>query len=172
MTCKGKRRFLYMSGKHIKKNRKFLHIRTMYRRFLNDNDYLSVISPEALSQITRGNAERLAQAEESAEMSVVEHLSENYEIERELYKGKYIAAYDRRISFPVGAYLYYEGQIHEVIRSISGYKAPASVAYWEESSDPNVFAESTPGYSQFKTYRPGDMVAYNGLCYRCLAENG
>ena len=56
----------------------------MYRRFLNDNDYLSVISPEALSQITRGNAERLAQAEESAEMSVVEHLSENYEIEREL----------------------------------------------------------------------------------------
>jgi len=41
----------------------------MYRRFLNDNDYLSVISPEALSQITRGNAERLAQAEESAEMS-------------------------------------------------------------------------------------------------------
>ena len=49
-----------MSGKHIKKNRKFLHIRTMYRRFLNDNDYLSVISPEALSQITRGNAERLA----------------------------------------------------------------------------------------------------------------
>ena len=67
----------------------------MYRRFLNDNDYLSVISPEALSQITRGNAERLAQAEESAEMSVVEHLSENYEIERELYKGKYIAAYDR-----------------------------------------------------------------------------
>ena len=144
----------------------------MYRRFLNDNDYLSVISPEALSQITRGNAERLAQAEESAEMSVVEHLSENYEIERELYKGKYIAAYDRRISFPVGAYLYYEGQIHEVIRSISGYKAPASVAYWEESSDPNVFAESTPGYSQFKTYRPGDMVAYNGLCYRCLAENG
>lgn len=172
MTCKGKRRFLYMSGKHIKKNRKFLHIRTMYRRFLNDNDYLSVISPEALSQITRGNAERLAQAEESAEMSVVEHLSENYEIERELYKGKYIATYDRRISFPVGAYLYYEGQIHEVIRSISGYKAPASVAYWEESSDPNVFAESTPGYSQFKTYRPGDMVAYNGLCYRCLAENG
>ena len=47
----------------------------MYRRFLNDNDYLSVISPEALSQITRGNAERLAQAEESAEMSVVAYRS-------------------------------------------------------------------------------------------------
>ena len=65
----------------------------MYRRFLNDNDYLSVITPEALAQITRGNTERLAQAEESAEMSVIEYLSENYEVEKELWKGKYIASY-------------------------------------------------------------------------------
>ena len=65
----------------------------MYRRFLNDNDYLSVISPEALSQITRGNAERLAQAEESAEMSIVEYLSENYEIEQELGKGLHQAVF-------------------------------------------------------------------------------
>lgn len=39
-------------------------------------------------------------------MSIVEYLSENYEIEQELGKGKYIAEYDRRITFPVGgAYL-------------------------------------------------------------------
>ena len=98
----------------------------MYRRFLNDEDYLSVISAEALAQITRGDSRRMLQAEESAEMSIVEYLSENYEVEKELCKGKYIASYDRRISFPVGAYLYYEGRSCEAIRSISGYKAPAS----------------------------------------------
>lgn len=115
----------------------------MYRRFLNDNDYLSVITPEALAQITRGNTERLAQAEESAEMSVIEYLSENCEVEKELWKGKYIASYDRRISFPVGAHLYYEGQICAVTRAISGYKAPAPEIYWEESSDPNVLVTHT-----------------------------
>ena len=73
----------------------------MYRRFLNDGDYLGIITQEALSQMTRGYAERFVQAEESAEMSIVEYLSENYEVERELAKGKYIADYDRRITFPV-----------------------------------------------------------------------
>ncbi len=55
----------------------------MYRRFLNDADYLGIITQEALSQMTRGHAERFIQAEESAEMSIVEYLSENYEVERE-----------------------------------------------------------------------------------------
>ncbi len=144
----------------------------MYRRFLNDNDYLSIITAEALSQITRGNTERMIQAEESAEMSIVEYLSENYEVEKELWKGKYIAEYDRRISFPVGVHFYHDGQICEVTRHISGYKAPAMVAYWEESSDPNIIVENVALYSQFKTYYPGDLVAYNGVCYVCLAENG
>lgn len=144
----------------------------MYRRFLNDSDYLSVITSEALAQITRGNAERMTQAEESAEMNILEYLSENYEVERELWKGKFIASYDRRISFPVGAHFYLDGQIYEVTRFISGYKAPASVPYWEESADPNIFTETTPLYSQFKTYRPGEVVAYNGVCYVCITENG
>lgn len=144
----------------------------MYRRFLNDADYLSVITAEALSQITRGNAERMIQAEESAEMSIVEYLSENYEIEKEFCKGKYIADYDRRISFPVGAHFYLDGSIYEVIRFISGYKAPASVQYWEESSDPNIIVENIPAYSQFKTYYPGDRAVYNGVCYVCQSESG
>lgn len=41
----------------------------MYRRFLNNNDYLGVITPEALAQFTRGNDDRFIQAEEEAEMS-------------------------------------------------------------------------------------------------------
>lgn len=89
----------------------------MYRRFLNNNDYLGIITPEALSQLTRGNEDRFIQAEESAEMSVVEYLSENYEVEKELAKGKYIAEYNRRITYPVGVHIYFDGQIYEVIRS-------------------------------------------------------
>ena len=93
----------------------------MYRRFLNNNDYLGVITREALTQLTRGNDERFIQAEESAEISIVEYLSENYEVEKELAKGKYIAEYDRRITYPVGVHIYFEGQIHEVTRSINGH---------------------------------------------------
>ena len=144
----------------------------MYRRFLNNSDYLGIITQEALQQLTRGNDERFIQAEQSAEMSIVEYLSENYEVEKELAKGKYIADYDRRITYPVGVYIYFDGQIHEVIRSISGYRKPATVTYWEESTDINIDASLVPSYSQFNTYYPGDKVNYNGVVYLCLSENG
>lgn len=144
----------------------------MYRRFLNNNDYLGIITAEALAQLTRGNDDRFIQAEESAEMSVVEHLSENYEIEKELAKGKYIAKYDRRITYPVGVHIYLDGQIHEVIRSISGYRKPTMTVYWEECIDTNDDAEQVADYSQFNTYYPGDKVNYNGVVYTCLTENG
>lgn len=144
----------------------------MYRRFLNDTDYLGVITQEALSQMTRGNSERFIQAEESAEMSIVEHLSENYEIERELNRGKYIAEYDRRITFPVGAHIYHEGTICEVIRSVSGYKAPTVQAYWQEHVDTNLDTATVAAYSQFGTYYPKDIVMYNDTLYICTAENG
>ena len=144
----------------------------MYRRFLNNSDYLGIITQEALQQLTRGNDERFIQAEQSAEMSIVEYLSENYEVEKELAKGKYIADYDRRITYPVGVHIYFDGQIHEVIRSISGYRKPATVVYWEESTDINIDASQVPTYSQFNTYYPGDKVNYNGVVYLCLSENG
>lgn len=144
----------------------------MYRRFLNDSDYLGIITPESLAQITRGNNERFVQAEESAEMSVVEYLSENYEIEQELNKGKYIAGYDRQITFPVGAHVYYEGAICEVIRSISGYKVPAVTVYWQEHLDIGLDMATAQRYSQFGTYYPKDVVVYNDVLYICVAENG
>ena len=119
----------------------------MYRRFLNNDDYLGIITPEALAQLTRGNDARFIQAEESAEMSIVEYLSENYEIEKELAKGKYIAEYDHRITYPVGVHVYFEGQIHEVIRSVSGYRKPATAIYWEECSDIHVDAGQVVNYN-------------------------
>ncbi len=133
---------------------------------------MGVISKESLNQMIRGNEERFIQAEESAEMSIIEYLSENYEIEKELNKGRYIAQYDRNITYPVGAYVYHEDRIFEVIRSISGYKAPSDIEYWEEHIDINLEPESVQRYSQFGTYRKDEVVVYNGVLYICLAENG
>lgn len=144
----------------------------MYRRFLNNNDYLSIITPEALAQITRSNTERLMQAEESAEISIIEYLSENYMIEQELNKGKYIAEYDRQITYPVGAHIYFQGQIYEVIQSISGYKKPALCEYWQEYSDMNLNIDTIEKYSQFNTYHQGNIVIYNNVPYICVEENG
>ncbi|MDC1809054.1 hypothetical protein POZ03_01100 [Bacteroides uniformis] len=144
----------------------------MYRRFLNNNDYLSIITSEALAQITRNNTERLMQAEESAEISIIEYLSENYMIEQELNKGKYIAEYDRQITYPVGAHIYFQGQIYEVIQSISGYKKPALCEYWQEHSDMNLSIDTIEKYSQFNTYYQGNIVTYNNVPYICVEENG
>ncbi|MFR9542800.1 MAG: hypothetical protein SNH27_12175 [Rikenellaceae bacterium] len=143
-----------------------------YRRFLNDNDYLGIITQESLTQLTRGNEDRFSQAEQSAEMSIVEYLSENYEVEAEFNKGRYIAEYDRKITFPVGAFIYNDGRIYEVIRSMSGYKQPSDVTYWEENIDLNIDVDSVAPYSQFNTYYVGNMVVYNDVVYCCLAENG
>lgn len=49
----------------------------MYRRFLNNSDYLGIITQDSLSQITRNEPETFIQVEEAAEMSVIEYLSEN-----------------------------------------------------------------------------------------------
>lgn len=144
----------------------------MYRRFLNDSDYLGVITQDALTQMTRGSRTRFIQAEESAEMSIIEYLSENYEVEKELAIGKFIAEYESQITYPVGAHIYMDGLIYEVIRSISGYKSPADVDYWEEYSDISIVLRDVPGYSQFNTYFMGDIVLYNEVLYKCLVENG
>ena len=144
----------------------------MYRRFLNNNDYLGLITPEALAQLTRDNEERFLQAEESAEMSLVERLSENYEVEQELARGKYIAPYDRRITYPVGVHIYFEGQIHEVIRSLSGFKVPATEPAWTENPFCNQEQPGLKPYSQFGTYYAGDEVLYNNLIYTCRREHG
>ena len=69
-------------------------------------------------------------------------------------------------------HIYFEEQIHEVIRSVSGYRKPATTAYWEECIDTGIDAKQVAGYSQFDTYYPGDRVNYNGVVYTCLAENG
>ena len=77
---------------------------------MNDADYLGIVTPEALSQMTRGYAERFVQAEQSAEMSIVEYLSENYEVEREAAKGGISPTTTGGSPTRWGAYIYYQGR--------------------------------------------------------------
>lgn len=143
----------------------------MYRRFLNNNDYLGIITEEALNMLTRGKLDRFDIAEQAAEAAVVDYLSENYEIEKELNKGKYLFEYNRKITYPVGSHFYLEGKICKVIKSINGYKKPSDMIYWEEY-DKIVDIASIAPYSQMKSYFPEDVVNFNGKAFLCVNSNG
>lgn len=144
----------------------------MYKRFLNNNDYLSIVTEEALSQLIRGNEERLSQAEEAAEESIIEYLTDNYEIENVLEAGKNILPYNDQITYPVGACFYNDNKIVRAMRTINGRKAPIDIPYWELYEDIVDYPEKVPEYWQTKDYVPGDLVSFNGLFYKCLNYNG
>ncbi len=144
----------------------------MYKRFLNNNDYIGIITEEALLQLIRGKEERLAQAEEAAEASIVEYLVDNYEIEQVLSIGKSLAQYNRQIVYPVGSHFYHNGKLYEALRSINGYKAPAQFMYWQEYTEYITDELAIESYSQLKNYQPGDIVRFGNVLYLCLEPNG
>ena len=144
----------------------------MYTRFLNNNDYIGIITEEALIQLIRGNEERLAQAEEAAESSIVEYLIDNYEIEQVLAVGKRLIEYNEQIVYPVGSHFYHDGKIWEALRSINGCKSPERTPYWQEYTDFIEDDSSVTEYSQLRNYQPGDIVRINGTYYVCLEPNG
>lgn len=145
----------------------------MYKRFLNNNDYIGIITEEAMKQLIRGNEERIYQAEEASEASIVEYLTDNYEVEKELATGKNLMEYDTQITYPVGSHFYKDGKIYEALRSINGIKTPSSTEYWRElvDFDERKFKEAKP-YSQLVNWQPGDTVMYANGCFECLEPNG
>lgn len=145
----------------------------MYQRFLNNNDYAGIITKELMSQLTRGNDESIAQAEEAAEASIVEYLTDNYEVEKELARGKSLMPYNPNIVYPVGAHFYMDGKIYEAIRSIAGIKKPTDKPYWKELEDYNeeLFAKSRP-YIQLTNWQPGDIVSFANSYFECVEPNG
>lgn len=145
----------------------------MYSRFLNNEDYMSQISDELFDQLIRGKEIRVAQAEEAAEASILEYLTDNYEVEKALAVGKSLREYNPHITYPVGVHFYYEGKIVETLRSINGIKAPALVEYWRECENIDRMAkESVSPYSQLLNYHPGDLVLFCDVVYECLEHNG
>ena len=145
----------------------------MYKRFLNNNDYLGIITEEALEQLTRGIEERFSLAEEAAESSIIEYLSDNYEIEKVLEIGKSIMPHNPQITYPVGAYFYIGSKIYETIRSINGLKKPSNKLYWVELEqyDETKFTSAIP-YSQLKNWQIGDVVLFQSSYFECVEPNG
>ena len=141
----------------------------MYKRFLNKNDYVGLITDEALSQMTRDNDECFRNAEEAAEISIVEYLTENYEIEKVLEDGKKILPYNSQITYPSGSFFIYEGYVRQALRTIKGRKAPASSDYWAEIEYTEDCAKK---YLQIGTYYEGDIVQFSNCYFKCLKPNG
>lgn len=144
----------------------------MYKRFLNNGDYLGLVTEEALEQLTRGDDTRLLQAEEAAEESILEYLSEKYEIEAALEVGKKISEYNAQITYPVGAHFYYQGAPCKATRTIHGRKAPYVEPYWESCAEKVLDIAEVPMYSQTASYQPGDIVRLSNDVYECLRYNG
>lgn len=145
-----------------------------YKRFLNDSDFLALITKEGLNQLTRGNHDRIVDAEKMAEVTVLEYLRQYYEVENELAKGKRIAEYTPIISYPPGVFITMNGKIYKTLTAINGYRKPASKEYWRIAR--TFFTEESIGeikeYTQLGTYHKGDYVRCSGDIWECINNNG
>lgn len=108
----------------------------MYRRFLTDTDYLSIMSKEAFHQLVREVDSRILQAEEVSEASIVEYLHGKFEVEKALEIGKVIAPYNPQITYPAGSYFLIDDKPVRALRTISGNKRPSLTVYWKEYERP------------------------------------
>lgn len=148
----------------------------MYLRFLNNNDYLDVMTQKAFDQMTRDRADELCEAaEKAAEASIREYLTEHYDIDYEFDVGKYIAGYspDINISYPANVHIYYDGEICETLEAINGTKKPMNNEFWEEIPLKDIPDKiDIPQYSQMETYSVGKIVQRSNNAYRCIKPNG
>lgn len=145
-----------------------------YQRFLTDNDYRALLTPEQFEMLVNGDTNRLAQAEQSAEMNFLEYLDQHYEIERIFRVGKSIKAYNAGIMYPANAYFKKDEIIYKTMKPINGRQSPSATKYWEQLTDLIAIpdAERKPKYSQLDTYGLGDIVRFNTEWYVCKSPNG
>lgn len=145
-----------------------------YRRFLIDRDYLSLMTDEHMKQVVRGKHDRLVQAEQRAEMNMLEYLDQYYEIERVLAVGKNIAEYNPAVTYPTNVYFQKDGEIYKTLSSINGYKKPDAKVYWEQLTDmaDSERLEKAKKYSQLRTYSAGDIVKFCADYWQCVTPHG
>ena len=159
-----------------------LNFKLMYRRFLNDKDYLAIITKDGLNQLLREEHDRILQAEESAEQDMREFLDQYYEIEKVLAQGKSIREYSPMVTYPADAYFYVKTenskgdivlQIARSLTSINAYHKPTLKVYWERVLNfDGIDTDKVIPYFQMRTYRPGDIVKYGTEFWRCVLCNG
>lgn len=142
-------------------------------RFLNNEDYLGIITKDALAQITRGREECIPQAEEAAESSIIEYLTDHYKIEEVLAEGKNILPYNPQVTYSVGQHFYYDNKICRALSTIQGRCRPTDQMYWREAIMTELDLEVVyPKYEQQCNYFPGDIVRFQETYYICHKGNG
>lgn len=146
----------------------------MYQRFLNDKDYLAIITQDLFDQLVRDVHDRIPQAEQSAEMDLMEYLDQYYEIEKVLEVGKSIKEYSDMVNYPPGVYFIKDNIIFRTLSAIRGRKKPSKEEYWQRTPDLSLIKdpETVPGYYQTRSYVPGDVVSYCSEYWTCVLANG
>lgn len=148
----------------------------MYLRFLNNNDYLAVMTEQVFDQTVKDRADELCtDAEKSAESTIREYLTEHYEIDDELNVGKLIAGYspEINITYPPETHIYIDGIIHKTLTSIMGSKKPLNYQFWKEILYDDIPVYNQPvEYSQMETYSVGNIVKRLDKFYECVHPNG
>lgn len=145
-----------------------------YLRFLTDNDYISLVTEEHWKQILRDKHERIVQAEQRAEMNMLEYLDQYYEIEKVLSVGKNIREHNVAVSYPANIWLQKDGKIYRTLTALNGYRKPTRKVYWEKIVDfiEPALMENARKYSQLRMYAKGEVVIFGTEYWRCLIPHG
>lgn len=153
-----------------------------YKRYLSNSDYYGIILKEMFMDTIHNREYKIPMAEQSAEAMIIENLVGNYEIEAELLKGKMIADYSKWISYPQGAFMWYEANNgynveltpHEVIADIQSAIRPGGGMYWDNIT--NCWGQYdfsiASSYSQFENYMYGKIIKHKDQYFMCLKNNG
>lgn len=145
-----------------------------YLRFLTNKDYISIATEEHMKQLIRGMEDRIPQAEQRAEMKLLEYLDQYYEIEKILAIGKNIRDYSHLITYPGGVYIRKDDEIFKTLKCINGLKKPSKVEYWQQVVDfiePHLI-DHAKKYSQLRMYAKGEVVKFGTEYYQCVTPHG
>ena len=146
----------------------------MYNRFLTNNDYCCIATAEHMKQIIRDVPERIPQAEQRAEMQILEYLDQYYEIEKVLAVGKNIKEYSVKVSYPGQVWIRKDEKIYRTLTCINGQKKPTKVIYWKHVDgfiDPRLI-DHAPKYAQHKTFPKGEVVKFGTEYWQCVTPHG
>lgn len=145
-----------------------------YLRFLTDKDYISIATEEHMGQLIREVPERIPQAEQRAEMQLLEYLDQYYEIEKTLAIGKNIRDYNVNVCYPGQVYIKVDGEIFKTMRSINGLKRPTNNIYWQQLTDfiDPCLIDKAQRYSQLRVYTKGEVVRFGTEYWQCLIPHG
>lgn len=145
-----------------------------YLRFLTNKDYISIATEAHMKQLIRGTEERIPQAEQRAEMKMLEYLDQYYEIEKVLAVGKNIREYNVGVTYPGGVYLRKDEDIFKTLRRINGIKKPTKTVYWKQVMDfiePHLI-DRAKKYSQLRMYAKGEVVRFGTEYWQCVTPHG